>query len=109
MYIITNEKNRDYFIKDVESPRDFIINTLDLSLEWNYESFNESNKGDLIKYITLFDSRIKEVDSAIPLHISNMLRDININRQNLVTVYFKKGSVEIINILEYYIILKNSL
>ncbi len=111
MYIITNKKNSDYFIKNLnyDDVKQFIINSLDLSLEWNIENFEPLNKAHLVKFILLHDCRIKEVDYAIPLYISNALKELNIKRDNFVTCYFKNGNIEIINLIEYYYILKENL
>jgi len=109
-YIITNTKNSDSYIKEFDddlNPRDFIINHLDLSLNWGYTQFDDTNKGDLIKYLIIKDNSIKEIDSAIPLNISNRLQELNIRRDNFITVYFKNGGIEIINLIEYYHILKS--
>ena len=116
--IITNKKNKTYFIKKfkyvgVNNPSDFIINNLDLSLEWDYKDFNPLNKGDLIKYIILFDDDIKEIDTAINCILTKEYRDLDLDYKFFATAYFNNGKIKVINLLEFFALrelkLKNTL
>lgn len=103
-YNITNNKTGEHFIKyfsgDSElSVKNWVINTLDLSLQWNINIVDLNNKGDIIKFIIYFNDDIKEIDSAIPLNISKILKDIT-PLDNMVTCYYRDSSVKIINIIE---------
>ena len=69
----------------------------------------KTNKGELINFCLKNDKRIREIDSAIPLVISKELNEFGLDRSFMVTAYWKNGEIEILNILQHYIFVKNSL
>ena len=69
----------------------------------------KAGKGELINFCLKNDKRIREIDSAIPLVISKELAEFGLDRSFMVTAYWKNGEIEILNILQHYIFVKNSL
>jgi hypothetical protein len=65
-----------------------------------------NSKGDFMKYALENDTRIKEIDSAIPLSYSKELRELGFVSSNLVTVYWKCGTIEILDIVSHSTILE---
>ncbi len=66
------------------------------------------SKGDYMRAVQEMDSRIKEIDSAIPAQMSRVSRETGINPTMLVMVYWKDGGQEVINIAAHWAILINN-
>ncbi|RLF44399.1 MAG: hypothetical protein DRN17_04545 [Thermoplasmata archaeon] len=66
------------------------------------------SKGDYMKAAKEMDSRIKEMDSAIPIGISKHLYDLGIDPSMMVMVYWTSGKQEVVNIVAHWALLTNS-
>jgi len=66
------------------------------------------SKGDYMSAVKDMDSRIKEMDSAIPLGVSKALHDLGIDASMMVMVYWKNGKQEVVNIGAHWAILENN-
>lgn len=62
-------------------------------------------KGDYMKAVKAMDPRIKEMDSAIPLAVSQELSKLNIDYSMMVMAYWKNGEQEILDIAKHYCLL----
>lgn len=72
------------------------------------DSIKLRSKGDYMIAVQNLDSRIKEIDSAIPAEIAKELRKLSINPAMMVMVYWKNGTQEIVNIAAHWAILANN-
>ncbi len=69
--------------------------------------FNDKEK--IVYYLLKQDNRIKEVDYAIPLDFSKQLQKLDINRNFYISVYYKNGVFEVLNLLDEIIPLYNQI
>lgn len=66
------------------------------------------SKGDYMYLVRTMDPRVKEMDSAIPLEAANELRALGVSPSDFVMMYWKNGTVELLNIVAHWAILTNN-
>ncbi len=66
------------------------------------------SKGDYMRAAKEMDSRIKEMDSAIPMGVANALFDLGVDPSMYVMVYWKTRKPEVVNIAAHWAVLENN-
>jgi hypothetical protein len=86
--------------KNISNKKFYCINyILDFEIVEDYMTLE--TKGHYMEFCKKYDTRISAIDSAIPLEVSKQLHSLNVSTLNLCGAYFKNGTFEVINVVEY--------
>lgn len=80
-----------------------------LSVAENKESsMIPKTKGDYMSLVEEIDPRVRVMDSAIPLKVSEELYALGIDSSMMVMVYWVSGKQEVVNIAAHWAYLENN-
>jgi hypothetical protein len=67
------------------------------------------SKGDYMKAVQKLDPRIKEMDSAIPASYTKAMNELGIDSSTMVSMYWKDGGNEIVDVARHYVVMTQNL